>query len=399
MKHVAKTLTTLSTTDAFQRLFDPSDPLDDLVSTLKDHWSYDLYSRRPGPALLENNVLTPTDLDLACFLSALVDRKAVINLPTYQSRRASTTREGEHVVSSLNRHGHVHGLVSNKEVFSFSVRITDANVITSTPDGKNSVGAFRNFMLVDLDGHWYDGWKSIEFIPSKKENDFLEDKSLWTGNTVYFQNFIHPNRWISFYGQYYLLTKLVVERLRLEAAALSVFVSSMKADGLTLPTSGPGAQFEIPATIVGESVPKKVAAFEAEIDLPGNLALPNTYANTNPKTNDGLTATYLRLKKLRYEVIPHLSFALRATELAFCNHSKLLATTGLPPAPYSPTFPSWITGAAWDREHKIKRTVWNRLVLHQEVPFSKGLAIRYRVYEKTERVSPASFARDEARGG
>jgi len=392
MKHVANTLTSLSTTDAFQRLFDPLDPLDDLVLTLKTHWSYDLYSRRPGPALLENNVLTPTDLDLACFLSALVDRQAVINLPTYQSRRPATNREGEHVISALNRHGHVHGLVSNKEVFSFSVRITDANVMTSTPEGKNSLGAFRNFMLVDLDGHWYDGWHSIEFVPSKKENDFLEDKSLWTGNTIYFDNFVHPNRWISFYGQYYLLTKLLVERLRLEAQALSIFVASMKGDGLSLPTSGLGAQVELPATTTGESVPKKVKAFEAEIDLPNNLALPNTFSNPYPHTNDGLTKTYLRFKKLRYETIPSLNFALRATELAFANHSDLLSLT-----PSSPSFPSWITGATWDREHKIKRTVWNRLVLHQEVPFSQGLAIRYRVYDKTERVSPSSFARDEAR--
>lgn len=392
MKKVAKTLKALPTSDIYQRICDGSDSADDIIEELKAHWAYDLYTRRPGPALLENGTLQPTDLDLACFLSALADRRAVINIPTYKSRRAASYKSNERVVSKDNRHGQVFGLTSNQDVFSFSVRIKDFNVVVSDSDGMESVGAFRNFMLVDLEGDWYDGWKCIEFVPNRKENDFLNDKSLWTGNTVYFKNFVHPNRWTSFYGQWYVLTKILVERLRSEVTfrnAEAKTIEALLSKGEDKPAFAPR-----PTSDKGPSVPIIVTAFEAEVDAD----VPTTFLPA-PRTKEGLAWAKERAHKLQYEDIPSLNFAVRATELAFCERAGIMGglqegkdVGGAKPeagkdASQIPMV-SWISGAKWDREYKIKRTVWNRLVLTQPVPFEKGLALRYRVRAKTERVRP-----------
>ena len=390
MKKVAKTLKDLPTSDIYLRICDGDDSVDDIISELKDHWAYDLYSRSPGPALLENGALKPTDLDLACFLSALADRRAVINIPTYKSRRAASYKSNERVVSKDNRHGQVHGLTSNQDVFSFSIRIKDFNVVVTETDGSETVGAFRNFMLVDLEGDWYDGWKCIEFAPNRKENDFLNDKKLWTGNVVYFKNFVHPNRWTSFYGQWYVLTKILVERLRAEVTFRNAEAKAIEA--ILSPSKDKPAFSPRPASDKGPSEPIIVTAFEAEVDAD----IPSTF-HPFPRTREGLAFAKERAHKLQYEDIPTLNFAVRATELAFCERAGIVGgleegkdvpkpepgkdVAQIPMAP-------WISGAKWDRDYKIKRTVWNRLVLAQPVPFEKGLALRYRVRAKTERVRP-----------
>ncbi len=51
--------------------------------------------------------------------------------------------------------------------------------------------------------------------------------------------------------------------------------------------------------------------------------------------------------------------------------------------------PGWIKGAKWERAFRFpkKRTDWNRLVLFQPAVGEMGVALRYRLYEKTERVT------------
>lgn len=419
-KKVATSLENLDTSEPWSRILDKGDPCDDLAAELLEHWSYDLFERKPRRALIDRGVLRPTDLDLACFLSALADREAIIDLPTYENRRPSTKREGERVVSKDHRHGKVMGLVSNKEVFSFSVKISDLNVVFNSTeclkcDGKGQVhapdlgtnvtcdrcngskqeraasgegetaGAPRNFMLVDLNGTWHEGWKKIVFSPKRKENDFLESKGLWTGNTVYFENFVHPNRWVSFYGSWYLLTKLLVERYRAEAAFCGTEVKRLLAAGQKFPESGPGAEREWgKSEVVGPSVTEMVPAFEAEIDA----EVPRSFF-PYPISLVGLVAAKARMNLLRYEATPGLSFHVRATELAFCNKAGSFAwlpgVTGR--QHQAEPFPSWISGAAWEHDYKIKRTVWNRLVLGRHAPFVAGMALRYRVYEKSEKVA------------
>jgi hypothetical protein len=421
-RKIASSLQDLDSSEPWRRILDPNDPCNDLAAELLLHWSFDLFARRPRRALLEDGGLKPTDLDLACFLSALADRGAIIDLPTYENRRPSTRREGERVVSKDHRHGKVLGLTSNKEVFSFSVKISDLNVVSDAEtcdvckgggwviDPKNpspvagvpcpkckgekflraaggereEAGAPRNFMLVDLHGQWHDGWKKIIFSPSRKENVFLVENDLWTGNTVYFENFVHPNRWVSFYGKWYLLTKLLVERYRAEAAFCGLEVKRIQAAGIKFPESGLGAEREWgKSEVVGPSATEQVPAFEAEIDAD----VPHVFSS-HPTSEAGLVAAKARMARLRYEVTPALSFHVRATELAFCNKADSFAWLPDVARPHGPEpFPSWITGAAWEHDHKIKRTTWNRLVLGRHAPFVKGMALRYRVYKKAEKVA------------
>jgi hypothetical protein len=429
-KKVASSLESLDSSVPWQRILDGDDPCDDLAQELADHWGYDLQERSPRRALLEDGVLRPTDLDLACFLSSLADRGAIIDLPTYTLRRPATAREGEHVVSKDHRHGKVLGLTSNQKVFSFSVLISDLNVVyrasicvgcngkrrvsrdlvdffgkepvvdaqgmvacpkcggegrVASADGEDEqAGAPRNFMLVDLNGKWHDGWKSIVFTPNRKENAFIKDNEILTNDTIFFENFIHPNRWVSFYGKWYLLTKLLLERYRAEAHFYGTEVDRLQATGLNFPETGLGAEREWgKSEEVGPSESILVPAFEAVIEAD----LPHSFP-ASPNTQEGLVAAKARMNHLRFNMVKALSFAVRATELAFCNKADSFAwlpDSGRDHAPEP--FPSWIAGAEWDHDYKIKRTIWNRLVLGKHAPFVKGMALRYRVYKKSERVA------------
>jgi hypothetical protein len=377
MKEVAKTIQDTAVGPLVSRILDRSKPCDDLVDVLQARWAWNLFERRPGPAILENGVLKPTDLDLACFLAALCNRGAVINLPTYQGRRPRTVKEGEHVVSASNRHGKIVGLIANKDVFSFSVRIFDANVVVHGDEDRGTedeVGAFRNFMLADIDGSWHDGWKKIEFVPSRKENAFLDDKKLWTGNVVYFENFVHPMRWTSFYGQHYLATKLLMDRLTEEASHLRAECKRLSATGIKLPPSeerpkAPQSKVEGPQTS------EKVKAFECEVDYPeggkdGGFAAVEA-------SSAALAVAAERARKMSYTWVPALRFPTRATELAFFNRGMKEAA-----------MPAWIRGAKWESyTPKGTRTEWQRLVLHQTFPGQTAFALRYRTYDKTERVA------------
>lgn len=339
--------------DLLAQVNDRSADVSDLAATLAQHWSFDLFARSPGPALIENGVLKPTDLDLACFLSALADRKAVINLPEYKSRRPTTKKSTEHVISKDNRHGHIVGLRSNKEVFSFGVLVKDMNVMTTEGDTQE-VGAYRNFLVVDLDGTFYDGWKTIEFVPTAKENDWLYDKKLWTKNRIVFKHFVHPNRWPSFYGKYYLVTKALITRMEEEAKALRSWIKERRKDEPKPPYTKPELRE------IGASKKITITAFEAVVDTP---TLKGKFEN--PRS---MNAAELRLKQIT-DALPALRFATRATELAFHQHG---------PDPR----PAWVAGVWEDWKPKGGRVLWQRLVLHPS-----GIALRYRTRDKTETVA------------
>jgi hypothetical protein len=331
------------------------DPIRSGLATLvAQHWAVDLTTRNPAPALIEADGLKPTDLDLAAFLAALVDRHAVINIPEYRARRPVEKVATEHVISKENRHGHIVGLRANKEVFSFSILIKDTNVMTMNND-QQEVGAYRTFMIVDLDGTWYDGWKTIEFLPTAKENAWLDDKQLWTDNKLLFQNFVHPLRWPSFYGKYYIATKVLIARLEDEARALRGWIKERRR-GAAQEQEPREAKEEI-----GASKKIVVAAFEAVVDGPD---LRGKYNNPE-HISDAVT----RLAEIN-KILPSLRFATRATELSFHQHG---------PDP----LPGWIDTIWSQWRGKGCRTVWNRIT----VPMAKDVAICYRVWDKIETVA------------
>ena len=375
-KVIPQSFVHMANSDLMQNVLDRTASLHEVIPNVLDHWRYDLYTRSPGPAYFDpKGNLRMTDLDLACFMSALTDRHAVIDLPTYTSRRAPTIRQGEVVVSKEHRHGKITGLSANADVFSFSVKIFDANVIVAGQNGlEDSVGAYRNYMLVDIDGEWYDGWKSIHFIPSSKENDFLNDKKLWTGHTIHFKNFVHPNRWSAFYGSHYLLLKTLIARIEEQNKFLRSEVKRLLSVGITFPSSGEGSKKFTPATTTGPSKPITVEAFECEIDAP----FRGEYEFT-PASQSHLVEISSRLHTFQYDILPKLRFHARATELAFVKHGGLEAG-----------FPHWIEGAKWEVGYRVSprsRTDWDRLVLHQAQVGQIGFALRCRTYAKTEQVA------------
>ena len=123
---------------------------DELVGALLNQSVMTWTGRNPAPALDQNGNFQGTDLDLFSFLVPLVDRKAIIEIPHYRNRRKIVRRDGERKVGS-SQFGTITGLTSNKEVLSFSARLFDMSVARENALGVETLGAHRNYMLVDCD--------------------------------------------------------------------------------------------------------------------------------------------------------------------------------------------------------------------------------------------------------
>ncbi|KKS38553.1 MAG: hypothetical protein A3G49_06615 [Candidatus Sungbacteria bacterium RIFCSPLOWO2_12_FULL_41_11] len=308
--------------------------------------------RHPAPVLDEDGNFQGTDLDLLSFLVPIAERGAVIELPSYRSRRVSVAKANERHIGEGNRFGAVTGLTSNQDVFSFSIRIWDNTVVVRDPETeRESVGAFRNFMLVDVTGKWHDGWDRIVWDPIAKENDFLTKNGLWTGNTVYFKNAVHPNRWQSVFGAPYLLLKMLIERLREESSFYRQEVTRLEAHGLELPE---GEKKESGPTVSSVEQQKiKVETLEALIDMP---VFNGTYRSV-PNTEEGLVQAYRHQKKLTWTLKPKAQLVVRADELAYFLYGKDRVA-------------SWMSERGWKTFTPPRgRTVWKQMVLSNDVAY------------------------------
>jgi len=371
-KRVAKTLKNVLDTPEMMAIMDKNFNLDALIPEVQNYWGFDMYKRKPGPALIDG-VFVGTDLDLACFMYALAQRGAVINIPKYKSMRPKSVKEGQRVVSSENRHGPIVNLTSNKDVFSFVIRIKDANVVTT-----DSVGEYRTFSLTDPSGEWYRGWESIQWDPTAKENKFLLENDIWTGNRVIFQNFVHPNRWTSFYGQYYFITKALIARMTEEANYYGQEIKNMLNEGVKYPSEGEkGAQKIWPKQDkeAGKSV--KFDSLEVEVDIPES----ETEYPSFDYNQQNLIYLTERRRLWNNTIIPNLRFPVRATELAFFKYGS----NG-----NGEKMPAWLGGGTkWERNYKVKgkRIAWDRLVLTQPGVGERAVSIRKRVKQKAEIMS------------
>jgi len=369
-KHVAKTLRNILENPTMQFIMDKTLPLDDVIKVVQKYWTVDMYTRKPGPALVDG-IFEGTDLDLACFLIALAERGAVLNLPKYKSMRPATIKEGERISSKENRHGKILGVVANKDVFSFSLRIMDMNVMTS-----ESVGEPRTFSLTTPDGNWYDGWDSIGWDPSAKENQFLTENELWSGSRVVFKHFAHPNRWISIYGQHYFITKALINRLTEQASDNFKQMKKMLADGIEYPVTGEkGAQKVYAKSTKEKGKSVKFESLEVEIDIPDNKTkFPQLDSN-----QENLIQLRDQRKLWNNTVIPALKFSTRLTEYVFYTNG--IRQEG------GEKMPAWLSGGtAWERDFKLprKQIQWDRLKLMQPGVGEFSVAIRKRIKTKSE---------------
>lgn len=369
MKDVAKSLLHVFSDIQMAKLLDRQCDITEVVKEIAGWWGYDLFSRKPGPVFTEYGTYKGTDLDLCTFLYELAERGAVINIPTYKAATKRTIKEGQHLTSAENRHGKLVGLTANQDFFKFSVRILDMNVMTT-----DSVGDFRNFLITDFNGNWYPGWKRIDFVATAKENEFIFKHGLLTGNTMYFNSFVNPNRWRTFYSKKYFITKYAIQRLAEEIKYLNTLIDAMLDKGIQYPE---GFLRTWPKTEYGETVGKKFKAFKVEIDIPD----PGDIFQTYEFSQDGLVEVTNKRNFLK-NIKSKLSFTTRCTELAFYKHGSKKEGEEF--------FPAWISGAKWERDfiQKGKKTKWDRLILFQPKPFEFGVALRKREYEKTGYVNP-----------
>ena len=322
--------------------------------------------RSPRPALDAKGMFQATDLDLLSFLVPLMERRAVVEIPVYENRRQRVRKEHERKIGCSN-FGTVTGLTSNEDVFSFSVRLFDQTIAVC--DAKTDVemtGANRNYMLVDVDGSWHDGWKEVVFNPTAEENAFLTEYGLWTGNTVRFQYSVHPNRRQSIYGAPYLRLKLLSARLNDEASFYRSEVKRLEALGFRLPEDVKGPVGAVEA--VGNTQSIQVETMEMVFDMPN---FSGAYVPV-VTSEAGLREAYLRQKYLTYTLRPLVQFVVRADEVAFFRFG---AKNGFV-AP-------WMQGMVWQEKYRLPRgrIDWNRLEL------APCVALRYRIKYITQHVS------------
>ena len=365
-KHISQSLMTLLINPMVLDTLDRTKDIEGIATVAKDFWGYDLMSRKPSPAYNEYGVFKGTDLDLACFLYALSERDAVIKIPFYRSGTKKVQRSDQER-RSAQAEGKIIDLVPNQDFFKFSIRIFDQNVV-----GEDSVGDFRTYTLTDHEGNWSDQWRYIEFVPTLNENKWITENQLWTGHKIVFTNFAHPNRWTSFFGHYYVISKIIIERLAENVKYLNAQNKAMLAKGIAYP-EGEGPDKKPPGTYsYGDTVSKKFQSFQAKIFIP-EMDLKGEYPKIQFNVTN-LVDTYEKAKRLK-RLKSYLMFMTRATELAHFNAPD--------------RFPAWIKNVQWESGFREpgKRTDWDRLKLFQPEPGKHSVSILKRVYEKSAQVA------------
>ena len=364
-KYVATTLKTMMESPMVKGILNREYDITTLIDEALGWWNYDLFARKPSPAYNDYGVFTGTDLDLACFMYALAGRGAVINIPTYKAATQTKIREDQQLKSKYNRNGELIGVVSNKEFFSFSIKVMDQNVI-----GEDKVGDFRTFSLTGKDGTWSDAWQTIQFEPTLKENRFITENKLWTGNRIVFKNFIHPNRWTSFFGHHYAISKMLIERLEDEAKFLNSEMKRLQAAGISFPESAD--QPESHDYSYGDTVSKTFVAFEAMVYIPESN-IEGAYIPL-ATTQAALMAAYTKRKRLM-NAVAKLRFMTRASEYAhYINQDRM---------------PAWFKNVKWEEDFTIpgKRIKWQRLKLFQPKVGEHSVSILKRTFTKKARVA------------
>lgn len=360
-KHVSKSLTSILDSKISKAVMDRNADIVSSVKEVDNFWGFDLFSRKPGPAYNNNDIFVGTDLDLACFLYELSERGAVINIPKYESLGQTVLKEGVRFLNKGNRHGQIINLVSNQNFFSFSLRMKDMNIITQDENGKETIGDYRNFALTDYYGDWYKGWERIEFSPSAKENKFLSEAGIWSNNKIIFKYFIHPNRWISFFGKYYFLTKLMIQRLEDETSVLSKKIKEIEQEKGVV-------KVPYKSSVISEGKKKSVKfnAFVVEVDTP---EFSGEYSHPTD-----LEEAY-QLRNFYKKHLQRLRFMTRTVEYShFKNQDRL---------------PAWLKEVKWEKDfvQPGKRTKWKRLVLFQPKVGEYGVSLRKRTFQKSQIVN------------
>ncbi len=354
-----------------QEIMDRSKHIDeDFVGAILGQSVMQWSDRAPTPALDEDGNFCGTDLDLFSFLVPLAARNAVIEIPHYKNRTQKVIRPDEWHIDGP-RFGNIIRLISHQDALSFSVLIFDRSIVRRDSKGRETIGAPRDFMLVDYGGVWHEGWHELRFHPTAPENEFLRDKHLFVGDTVSFSNYVHPARWQSIFSAAHFLKKMLLARIKDEAIFCRSEIKRLSAKGGEYVDREEGEEPESR----GETCPIKVRTLEMELDMPNLAGAYVSYKSTRV----GWDAVRKHYKFLKYEAMPMVQFAVRANEAAYFLFGK--SSGGEWRIPY------WMGNREWQEGVRLPRgrIDWNRMVL------SNDCALRFRVKEVTKRVAADSI--------
>ena len=392
---IAKTLQNILEHQLVSTSLDRSKPINNVIEQVLDYWRADLSNRKPAPAYITNEdgerIYTGTDFDMFTFLMTLSQRRAVINLPEYERLRKQSLRSNQYVISRVNRHGQVFRLTSNSQTHAFSVLIKDFNVVETDKNGKENVGAPRNFALVDDFGVLYDGWKNFEWHATKEEEEFLNEHNIESfSDKIEFEHFSHPALAFSFYGSPYLATKTLAVRMQDEASHYRQLAKKLIDEGIKLQLT---KKEEVEYWEEGKTKQIKVRNLEAKLVLPDFKGEYPIYGMSEsdlfkekpeikfyeemPKftkyKKDVLRYSLWRSKKLSYSLGPRIRVPARAVELAFYLYGFSKNEVEKKPGW---EIPEWIK----NYREKGKKIEWNMLELN------KYVQLLYRIRETSARI-------------
>jgi hypothetical protein len=353
-------------------IMDRSKPItEELISSLIAQGIMSYAGRNPVPALDADGNLQRTDLDLLSFLVPLAARHAVVEIPEYKNRRQVVKMEGKRKIGSGN-FGPITSLVSNRDVFSFSIKIHDKTIVVEDALGREKLGDFRNYLVVDCNGEIYNGWNKIVWNTSVAENAFLNNKRLWTGNSVQFKYFVHPNRWQSVFGAPHLLKKMLLARITDEARFYRAEIKRLHALGIYSTSAEFNGKCKTVRETICRGATKKIAVPTMEM----LLTLPKFIGSYEalPNNVDGLIEAYRRQRILTYTWKPAVQFVVRANEAAFFRFGLNADGKG--------KIAHWLKSRRWILAKKSPRSA-----LYQTMKLSDKISILYRLKTKTEHVS------------
>lgn len=322
-------------TPEYRSIIDRSVDIENTIDFITKKWEYDLSSYQE----------IGYSLDMISYLYSLLNRNIIITIPKYKADISVNLNE-KIVAISENRHGRLVGLQGNGTNFSFSIKIIDMNVMNG-----DKLGEIRCFRLTNPEGE--------PLYTTDKLQIITETENKICGNNTKFDFFIDPNRWIEFYSEKYFITKLLIERLRLESSYYYNQIKKMLGDGIKYPQKDKSS---FPPTDQKKEK-KSIKCFVAEIFHPDFVSeFPILSSNQN-------NLIYLtdRRNKYIYSIVPRLNFMIRSIEYAFFKINQ----DGI-----SDEIEEKIGNVEW-KEIKIKRTIWNELNLGD-------IGIRTRIYEKME---------------
>jgi hypothetical protein len=268
------------------------------------------HGRRPLLPLNKKGQPRDTDMDLFSFLVGLQKREAVLRLPSYQNKLPRTVLSNEEHMC-LGRFGTLTDLIAHKDQLSFGVRLFDHTIVRSDAKlGRESIGAYRTFMMVNYQGLWHEGWKGASWKYANGEEVFAKRYQLPVNACMRFKYYVHPHRRESIFGAPYLLLKLLSMRLNDEIAFYQKEIKRLETEGW----SGHDVQADVAVAVTTPEVASEmVQTFKVALE---GILLSGFY-NVVASLQEEYDSACAHLHHLRYELLPRVQFICRADEVAF----------------------------------------------------------------------------------